>query len=784
MTLVERFRLAALLLVIVATLAFCVSQQNITLLLVAVPLTILSWYVTEGPRGRLLPRWAQNSLLAALLVWTALDLLSLKELSDAMSVLGRFVLWLLLIKLYGKKTPRDYGHVLALSAVLVMAGTLQSVEFSFALLVFAYTGLALWTVLLYQLWAARERARSARTQATERAMRTFGAGRLSTALVPAVQPIFGRAVKSNFRWIAGISIALGLVLSVGVFVIFPRELSDLARRDAQFGMRQSGFSPEVRLFDTGRVSESRREVFTVEWRDTRGEVAQFPGPLYMRGAVLDRYDPNSGLWTRVRESTNGRTLSTVSQRGATAPQDLFTPLTPTPIDQRFQTYIQRVTMRSLASNVIFSVWVPIGLACYDERLFEFSPVTMLIRDTGTDRVSRLSSYEVKVQPFPTEATIAALQGGSFAVGNAPRPDVRFPVQSVVTFADEKLAEIAPSDLPTLDQARESSELRWQRNRRIARLFTEWLQSTQFRYTTDLGMFVQVENEDPIESFLTRYRFGHCEYFASAFVALCQSVGVEARLVTGYVALEYDDAIQQYIVRESNAHAWAEVRVGDYAWQTFDPTPQDELTARQLRNRSWADSWRWAWARLEFLWNSQVVSFDSAAQATIADRLGSTWQDRGKAWLSALQARAKKINDYFRFGPAGYLWMGLVAFAIVLAFLAAAGVRRRIARLRAVTGLTRGRPDANVRRLLRDLDFWLDALDLLRKGGAEKPASRPPRLHVEAMRSKQPTVADAFEKVVDLYYRVRFAGDELDRAGRERAKTLVAALRTELAASRR
>ena len=86
--------------------------------------------------------------------------------------------------------------------------------------------------------------------------------------------------------------------------------------------------------------------------------------------------------------------------------------------------------------------------------------------------------------------------------------------------------------------------------------------------------------------------------------------------------------------------------------------------------------------------------------------------------------------------------------------------------------------------LPDLPYPHDALDALRRSDAEKPASRPPRIHVEAMRPKRPNAAEAFEKVVDLYYRVRFAGDELDRAGRERAKALVAALRTELAASRR
>lgn len=776
MRLVERFRFACLLLVIVATLAFCVSQRNVTLMLVAVPLTILSWYVTEGPRGRMLPRWGQNTLLAALVVWTVFDALTIRELAETMSVLGRFVLWLMLIKLYGRKTARDYGHLLALSAVLVMAGTLQSVEFSFAVLVFAYAALALWTVLLYQLWASRDRVRAARTAATEAAMATFGAGRLSMALVPAVQPVFGRAVTSNFRWVAVVSIVLGAILSAVVFIIFPRELSDLARREARFGMMQSGFSGEVRLFTNDRVSESRREVFTVAWRDSRGDVAEFSRPLYLRGAVLDRYDPESGRWLPVREPTEGRPIETGTRRSRGMSADpRFVSLATRPIDERFETYTQRVTMRSLASDVVFSVWAPIALACSENRLFDFKPSTLLLRDTGTGRLSRLSSYELKVQPFPTEATIAALQGGNFAVESPSRPEIRFPVPAVAEFANRTLDELRLDDLPTEAEVRETPELRWQRNRRIARAFVEWLQSTRFRYTNDLGTFVRVEGEDPIESFLTRYRFGHCEYFASALVAICQSLGVESRLVTGYVAIEFDTAIQQYIVRESNAHAWAEIRVGDYAWMTVDPTPHDELASRQFRNRSWADRWRWAWDRLEFLWNSQVVSFDSSAQATIADRMGAAWQRQGKAWIESLRKRAKAVNDYFRFGPAGYLWMGLVGFAMVLAVVALVGVRRRATRLRSAIGLapTRRTPDA--RRLMRQLGFWLDALDALRRHGLEKPIACPPRQHVDHVRRKRPEAASAYGEIVDLFYRIRYGGEELDRDAHEQAKALVARL---------
>src|SRR5262249_49787331 len=82
--------------------------------------------------------------------------------------------------------------------------------------------------------------------------------------------------------------------------------------------------------------------------------------------------------------------------------------------------------------------------------------------------------------------------------------------------------------------------------------------------------------DPIEMFLFRPKTGHCEYFASATVALCQAVGLEARVVSGYLAGEYNPVTGQYLVRESEAHAWAEVALGDGRWITVDSSPPAEL----------------------------------------------------------------------------------------------------------------------------------------------------------------------------------------------------------------
>ena len=103
------------------------------------------------------------------------------------------------------------------------------------------------------------------------------------------------------------------------------------------------------------------------------------------------------------------------------------------------------------------------------------------------------------------------------------------------------------DLEVLD-----NENAWQRNTRVASELMRWLEQN-CRYSTDLGDFIQIVGEDPTVSFPETYRFGHCEYFASALTAMCQSLGIESRL-TGFIAMEYDERTSTYVVRESNAHA--------------------------------------------------------------------------------------------------------------------------------------------------------------------------------------------------------------------------------------
>ncbi len=75
----------------------------------------------------------------------------------------------------------------------------------------------------------------------------------------------------------------------------------------------------------------------------------------------------------------------------------------------------------------------------------------------------------------------------------------------------------------------------------------------------------------IDEFWFDRRLGFCEHFASAFVFIMRAMGVPARVVTGFQGMDAEPQDGWWIVRGSNAHAWAEYWVPVRGWLRADPT---------------------------------------------------------------------------------------------------------------------------------------------------------------------------------------------------------------------
>lgn len=75
----------------------------------------------------------------------------------------------------------------------------------------------------------------------------------------------------------------------------------------------------------------------------------------------------------------------------------------------------------------------------------------------------------------------------------------------------------------------------------------------------------------VDEFLYGTRAGFCEHYSGAFVFLMRAAGIPARVVTGYQGGELNPIDGYLTVRQSDAHAWAEVWLRGRGWVRVDPT---------------------------------------------------------------------------------------------------------------------------------------------------------------------------------------------------------------------
>jgi len=130
----------------------------------------------------------------------------------------------------------------------------------------------------------------------------------------------------------------------------------------------------------------------------------------------------------------------------------------------------------------------------------------------------------------------------------------------------------------------------------------------FVYTLDRPATPRGQSD--LLDFLFVHRQGHCELFASAFVALARTLGIPARLVAGFRVVEHNGFGGYAVVRAKHAHAWAEAYVPRSGaaqasgFEVFDATPAGVGTLDETRTRS-------ASAFFDFLRTSVGGLFDAA-----------------------------------------------------------------------------------------------------------------------------------------------------------------------------
>ncbi len=473
----------------------------------------------------------------------------------------------------------------------------------------------------------------------------------------------------------GKMILQGIPIAALMFVLFPRIAGPLWGVPADAGAT-TGLSDSMAPGSISELSLSDAVAFRV---DFEGEVPP-PAQRYWRGPVLSRFDGRA--WTMVPRPGPG--ALTRFGRGGVA---YTVTLEPHGKPWLFALELPASLPRPGDDDVAGPGADSYAFLARDQQLVARSPVTQVIR------YRQLSMLRDAFPPAdPDEG----------------REDLRLPPRS---------------NPRTLELGR---ELRARGDdRAVVAAALAWFRAAPFVYTLTPPLL----DRDPVDAFLFDTRRGFCEHFAGAFVVMMRAAGIPARVVTGYQGGEWNPRGGYLIVRQSDAHAWAEVLV-DGAWRRVDPTATvapsriemglyravaaDEPVPLFARlDAGWLKSTQLALDALNHAWRTHVVGFDR-------DRQRELWRDlsidRYAGWQIAAIA-----------GGLGLAWAG-----IALGLLGLARARRE-----------------------REQALWAAACARLERAGLPRQPHEGPIAYATRASRRWPQFAIAFSAIAESYAALRY-----------------------------
>lgn len=398
-------------------------------------------------------------------------------------------------------------------------------------------------------------------------------------------------------WLASVLLLQSLPVMVLLFLVLPR-FGSLWHVPLPKQTGVTGFSDTMSPGDFSALSQSSKVAFRVSFDSSLNDSMPSREAWYWRGLVLDRFDGRSwnhdeGTIFRRNKNKRDATLSNVP-----ASWGLVVPQAP-------ETFRYEVLMEPHQQRWLFTLMAPISV------------------QSSANKVSFVSNYLAKT-----------------------RKPIASRTQYEVVSTSQYLA--APSGLST-DSYDKNTKLPIVSNPRSVELARQWLADGVRGYdlvTKALSMynasFSYTLRPPPlgthsVDEFLFFTQKGFCEHFASSFVVLMRAAGIPARVVVGYQGGELNPVENYLIVRQSDAHAWAEVWLPNKGWMRVDPTgavsplriergleaalnDDERALISSVFSGAWLNSLSMRLDAVSYNWHQWVLGYDSDRQMSVLKRL--------------------------------------------------------------------------------------------------------------------------------------------------------------------
>jgi hypothetical protein len=615
------------------------------------------------------------------------------------------LVFLMANKLLTLSRLKDVPQLFVIGFLEFLSAAVLTVEFWYAGAFVVYLLTAIWALLMYHLSCEAVQSMNVADEA-----------RLILMAVP---------LTARFFWTTNAIAIAALVVASGIFLVMPRTGFGFFQQANGTPIRTSGFSEKVDLGVIGAVKQDATLVMRVQFPELEGEPAE---RMYLKGSSFDYYTGQS--WTN---TFSKKRLSAKTEDG------LFEIGSGRALARNTRRVNQDILLEPLDTSVLF------GLPFVDQVR---GPFALLETDS---------------------------MGGLWLPHTVPRR-LQYTISSISTPLSHEDRQGALSDyppeikrrflqLPTIDPR--IGDLTHAVTRDITTSYGMTIAIKQhllshYAYSLDVG---SMHTASPLEGFLFTRKTGYCEHYATAMVIMLRTIGIPARLVTGFLPGEWNDFGHYYTVRQQDAHAWVEVWFPRSGWVTFDPTPSVmKAFSNPLLKQVGGiiDSIRLKWDRF-------VIHYSFYDQMTAAQRA----RDQGESVRASIVSILGTLKNWsglrsesgtMRISPPPWMSLATLLLCALLLLVMSALFRKRTAKV------------VFSNRDIAAIHMYERMLAVLATRGVNKRPEMTPLEFSKRIWKEYGAEGALVQELTVLYYQVRFGHEPLSQYDLQQVEELLRRLR--------